>query len=330
MIQLNCLVLTLVLVQSSSVNGKHFVVRGTVNAMYHRNVENITNSTECVRRKCGENRNCAATYRSKRCFSVILSAQIIYWMRHKLTQKDDFHTIFNGPESFFIAEAPQVLWLFDEVSRGINLGTQGSNIFTPMHCNYLHRRVTFNQTGPNPGWTLRYLYQTDIPPGGENNRPIENAFDFTDDYTFVLWIKTEQRDHPMTLFLANPGGTWLDMVRKDNLTIFKFQAYPEGTKSTRTIESKPLNATTALQWRHIAFTFHRHCCGKMSVKFYINGDLFHFQDRPEACAKITSSYYLLFLYKYYDAQFIGSMACVMLFNRILAQREIQHVMHNCP
>lgn len=279
----------------------------------------------CIQFLCaGRFSKCAVSYNNlgRQCISTSVSGWLISWNPDLFTDIDPSWSTFISKSVPQFVDRPAVLYLLDNVNKGIKLGSKGSDvdlIETGL--------IDWSEQGPRGDHShLKYLIS------GETNRAeipykMTNGlfrFDFTQQFTITSWVKTDTsvtKDFPILEGL--PQGTAPDFAfspskNQDQLRMaprFEVHAYISA-----------LNATGKQFWRHVAAVYK----GFKDVQFYLNGSSFGPTLNSYNQDEILLPERQKFGNKISAKQFLGTFACLTIHEKALSQAEIEALMAVCP
>lgn len=272
---------------------------------------------DCMRLSCGCQPACAASFNptSKQCWKVLF-CNILDPHQFVLVNGSDAWVTFVLIEP---SESPNTLWLLDDVDKGRNLGKKGAQL------NMSIEGLVWDTVGPRGAVSARkysrYIGLINEIPTIQVLHEGSYALRFTVPHTVTFWVKTDNVADTRFLLEGSPNGAvdiWF---------------YPSKQRDQIHVALKPKhryitirNTTGIDQWRHIAFVYR----AVEDATFYLNGSIWQHTVTKVSFVKKTEKF-CLFRHCTNDLKtFYGSMACLAMFDKALAQKEVEFVMKACP
>lgn len=279
---------------------------------------------ECIIQSCDCRWRCIASFHAQSgvCLAALVSRLPLDWMKQCLLTSDND----NSWSTYISKEAlsasvgrPNGLWLLDNLFRGCNLGSKG-RLFDSSETG-----VTWNATGPSGIAGPEKFARLNAPSRLEIevNQGGQLLLDFTQRFTMLVWVKTEDVAKVMPIIQGSAGAN--DKIQ--------FWFYPSSNQDQILLGQKKtflstINGQGRLHWRHLA--------ALVDVNTYaafLNGSSWQLPT-PNSHGRHGMPEILGLGYppqsppnaKYFQ----GSMACAAVFERVLSSEEIRSFMNFCP
>lgn len=210
------------------------------------------------------------------------------------------------------------MWLLDMTYKGRNLGSKGALL--DMDDSSL---TLWNQPGPR-GMLFSQMFVTMDTSNAATIQILHGdsyALNFSGAFTMACWVKTDDigPDGMMPIFEGLPDFPGQDFWLVSHQDRLKFRVGPDHYYQTDTY------ATGRLSWRHIAAVYKE----VGNAQFYINATSLTLFKSPKTVPNYQPDSYTVG-HSISGHHFMGSMACLTIFEKALSQADVAALMAACP
>lgn len=328
--------LSLLLIWLPRTNSDVKTIGGIVDKRHIEAAGSAAAAEECLYRNCGNRSNCAISYKqsTRSCYKVSLTSQVLLWIKDELRNKAEYTTLLNLPTST-VNRRPVLLYIFDDISKGLNFGSQG------MNGNVNTSKIAWSRNGPRKGSSRKYgvcdLSSPSVYRQAMTNVSLQfngkKYLEFRKIFTMSAWIYVSHIGRQPYLFTGlDTHGQAISFsvsigILRDNLLITDSNCYQTsiGDSSMQLLR----------KWFHVAVAFQNYCTLKY-YQFFFNGqplitsEIDRRRNEKQGCNDVSFVPVINFWILPGHYNFPGSIACLMFHDKILFQDEIRALKQNCP
>ena len=254
------------------------------------------------------------------CILYDIPASVIVWDFNRTLKKDDDEyyntTVKFDSNKFRIIPKPKLLWLFDKVKKGSNLGDAGKLLDLPMD-----EMNSWIAVGPKPHSFMTYFNADGTTPYIKKVIPLvhnkKRILSVNSQFTISTWVRLN----------ADTGDPFFSTTSNTGIySWFTTGGSLDWHPTTNAKISKPTNSLKFNVWQHIAITH----CGKTALPtFFLNGDIWKLS-KTKSYDEMLDPPDIMMRFGGLSGGFKGSMACFAIFEMALSQDKIKTLMQNCP
>lgn len=208
------------------------------------------------------------------------------------------------------------MWLLDATYKGRNLGSKGALL--DMDDSSL---TLWNESGPRGMVSSQTFVRMDTSNAATIQILHGNSYalNFSAAFTMACWVKTDDINALMPIFEGLPHFPGQDFWLIGHEDRLKFRVGPDHYYQTDTY------STGRLSWRHIAAVYKE----VGNAQFYINATSLTLFKSPRAVPNYQPDSYTVG-HSISGHHFMGSMACLSIFEKPLSQADVAALMDACP
>lgn len=285
--------------------------QGVVKASFRTSSHTSKNKIDCLVISCDCASSCAVSFNpvSKLCWRALLVP--LHDTSSYITDTDPWVTYY------LPSDRSSGLWMFDDVTRGKNLGSRGYQL------DWTVPGLVWNTIGPRG--SLAPKYATYLGPGIPTMQPPldgSNGFDFEKPYSIVFWVKTIYTYQPMVVLDTFPDRA-LDLFFEPSYEQDQISLSPDYFNHTYVTFQ---NSDGRNNWRHIAITYQK----PGNVSFYLNENIWHHTAIMVSTKVSQPERFCVFKHCIREKRMWGSLTCLAIFERVLYREEIRFLKETCP